>query len=350
MEGTKRVEAVVEGLSDEDRALFAEAWDIARARHGREFTFYLPGMIRYGRERGRYPALSITGNRCDLLCEHCRGMLLEPMIKVAGPADLEEKAARLKRSGAFGVLLSGGSDREGRLPWYDYLGAIGRIHTTSDLFLTAHAGFPDLDVCRRLKEAGVRQALIDVMGDERTARDIYHLEGLHRVQDAMEGIAASGLAFIPHIVAGLYYGDIRAEGEALERIRSYLPSALVIVVLTPLKGTSMEGVTPPGALEVARLIARARLMMPGVPISLGCERPRNREGVLMERLALMAGATRMAVWSEEAVRLARNLGLEPRFQATCCSLDFMEAFRCEGPRTEPGPASAVRRTRSAAYP
>jgi uncharacterized radical SAM superfamily protein len=78
---------------------------------------------------------------------------------------------------------------------------------------------------------------------------------------------------------------------------------------------------------VARLIAKARLLMPHLPISLGCERPRNKEGMELEKLALCAGITRMAVWSEEAIEEASGLGLRPRFQPTCCSVDFTESFR-----------------------
>ena len=68
-------------LPEEDRELYEAAWLTARANHGHEFTFYLPGMIRYGKDRGRYPAVSITGNRCELQCEHCKGKLLEPMLR-----------------------------------------------------------------------------------------------------------------------------------------------------------------------------------------------------------------------------------------------------------------------------
>ena len=67
-----------ENLSDSDRALFEAAFQTARAHHGPEFTFYLPGMIRYGRTRGLYPAVSLTGDNCGLKGEHCKGELLNP--------------------------------------------------------------------------------------------------------------------------------------------------------------------------------------------------------------------------------------------------------------------------------
>ena len=34
---------------------------------------------------GSIPAISITGSRCDLMCDHCQGKLLESMIPVRGP-------------------------------------------------------------------------------------------------------------------------------------------------------------------------------------------------------------------------------------------------------------------------
>jgi uncharacterized radical SAM superfamily protein len=313
-------------LSSEDKALFETAYKTARVNLGHAFTFYLPGMIRYGSERGRYPAISITGDRCELQCEHCKGRLLNPMIKISAPDELVRVSRRFAMAGHHGILLTGGSDLQGRLPWERYAEAIKEIRDQTQLYISAHTGFPDQASCLLLKESGVSQGLIDVMGDEKTATRVYHLHGLGAVLGALEGIAKSGLGLIPHVVAGLSYGRIESEYKALEIIRRFHPEALVIVVLTPLYGTPMAHVHPPTAIEVARLIAKARLLMPQVPISLGCERPRDSEGELMERLAIRAGATRMAIWSEGAVQEAKNIGLTVRFQATCCSLEFREDF------------------------
>jgi uncharacterized radical SAM superfamily protein len=309
-------------ISPDDRGLFEKAWETARRWHGDDFTFYLPGMIRYGDKRGQYPAISITGEKCEMMCEHCRGRLLQPMIKVTEPDDLVEKCRRLSERGSLGVLLSGGSNLEGRLPWEKFCEAIRKVKADTGLFISAHAGFPDAKTARALKEAGVDQALIDVMGDEDTARRVYHLDRFERVLESLEGISESGIQLVPHVVTGLFYGQVKSESSALEIIRPHRPSALVIVVLTPLKGTPMAHVSTPSPMEVARLIASARIMMPEVPISLGCERPRNNAGSALEKLAILAGANRMAVWSKEAIEEARNLGLRPRFQPTCCSLDY----------------------------
>jgi len=246
------------------------------------------------------------------------------MIKAEDPETLITKCLKLAHSGHSGVLLSGGSDLEGRLPWKKFYQAIKKIKTETDLFLSVHSGFLDFDTAVALKEAGVDQALIDVMGDEETAKTIYHLDSLQDVITSLENLFQSGLDVVPHIVAGLMHGKIHGEYNALHIISRFNPSSFVIVVLTPLKGTPMSGVLPPSPIEVARLIATARLMMPHTPISLGCERPRNKQGHIMEELAIYAGATRMAVWSKKTIDLALNLGLSPRFQPTCCSVPYRE--------------------------
>jgi uncharacterized radical SAM superfamily protein len=309
-------------IQERDRDLFREAWNIAREHHGDSFTFYLPGMIRYGSMRGLYPAISLTGNSCRLLCEHCKGLLLKPMIKAIDRKVLLNKCLNLANSGRIGVLLSGGSDREGKLPWDKFFSTIRKIKSETNLFISVHSGFVDYSQAVGLKEAGVDQALIDVMGDDETAREIYHLDGLKNVITSLDNLFRAGIDVVPHIVSGLMYGKIQGEYKALRIIRDYNPDAVVIVVLTPLKGTPMSNVSPPLPIEIARLIASARLIMPHVPISLGCERPRNMEGQLMEEMSIYAGATRMAIWSDKTVETAINLGLKPLFQKTCCSVPY----------------------------
>ncbi|MFC1884997.1 hypothetical protein ACFL2O_09515 [Thermodesulfobacteriota bacterium] len=324
----KRINSIyslaVESLSQEDHELFNDAWNTARTHHGNEIIFYLPGMVKYGRSRGKYPAVSLTGSHCQLLCEHCKGKLLKPMLKVNSPDELFKTAIRLSQMGAWGLLLTGGANRHGNLPWLEFAEAIGKISSETNLILTAHTGFPDKKSCRVIKESGIKQALIDVMGDSDTASEIYHLESLAQVTKALDCLSKTGIELAPHVVAGLKYGKIESEEKALELISRYKPKALVIVSLTPLKETPMALVQGPTPLEIGRLIARARLLMPGTPISLGCERPRNKEGWMMEALAIRAGATRIAIWSDHAVETAAGLGLHVKYQGTCCSLPFFE--------------------------
>lgn len=104
-----------------------QALDQARAlswqHHGAKLGIYLPGMFTaYGR-KGRYPAVSITGQECRQGCDHCRGQLLRTMRPACGGEALYALGKRLAAQGQLGMLISGGSDPQGRLPWDSVLGA-----------------------------------------------------------------------------------------------------------------------------------------------------------------------------------------------------------------------------------
>src|SRR3972149_8817936 len=78
---------------------------------------------------------------------------------------------------------------------------------------------------------------------------------------------------VPHIVLGLHYGKLLGEWTALEMVARHSPKLLVLVVLMPLYGTAMAGVTPPPVDEIGDFFDRARKALPDTPIMLGCARP-----------------------------------------------------------------------------
>ena len=58
----------------------------------------------------------------------------------------------------------------------------------------------DLETARRLKESGVDQALVDIIGDDATAREVYHLaEGASAIRRTMESLTLAGLEIIPRM-------------------------------------------------------------------------------------------------------------------------------------------------------
>ncbi len=305
----------MQDLDDRLRLARESAWQ----EFGKHIIFYLPGMFRYDGLKGRYPAISITGSQCTLLCDHCQGKILEGMIPASTPIPLIEKCRRLAAKGAQGVLISGGCDEKGRLPWDEVISAIGEVKRQTDLYVSIHCGLIDLKTAQRLKEAGVDEALIDVIGDDQTYQDIYHLGfGVTRIEQSLESLQKAGLPVVPHIVCGLHYGKMRGEKKAVEIISRFEVRQVVIVSLMGIPETPLWDTPPPGAEEVADIIAETRFKVPGARISLGCARQRG--DVSLEILAIDAGVNRMALPSEEAIEHARNYGLEIRYQRTCCSV------------------------------
>ena len=298
-----------------------QARDISWQTHGPKLRIFLPGMFTaYGR-KGRYPAVSITGTDCALGCDHCRGNLLRTMRPAQDADQLYALGLKLAAQGQEGMLLSGGSDPQGRLPWDKVLPAIARLAQNTDLKLTAHVGRVDLATARALKEAGVRQALVDVVGSEGTAQRVLHLaEGLAAQGETLAACQEAGLELVPHIILGLDHGQIHGEEHALELVAELAPRRVVFVVLMPLKGTPLASAQPPSPQEAARFLARARLRLPQAQHHLGCARPRGRYRAELDALAVRAGINVLAIPSDGALDQARELGVKISFANTCCSL------------------------------
>jgi uncharacterized radical SAM superfamily protein len=296
-----------------------KARDLSWERHGKRLTVFLPGMFSYNGLSGKYPAISITGSECTLQCDHCKGTILETMIDAKSSERLVEKALALAEKGNHGILISGGCDAEGHLPWNGHIRAIQEIKKRTPLYISIHCGLLDDPTALALKDAGVDQALIDVIGDDATFKRIYHVDfGISRIIETLESLQRSGIPTVPHIVCGLDSGRINGEKAAVDLIARFDVEQLVIVSLMAIPGTPFKGVKTPGPEEIADIVAEARLQMPDVRMSLGCARKRG--DTRTEILALNAGINRMALPSEEALDHAGSLGLEISYQRTCCSV------------------------------
>ena len=304
------------GLLDSARKL---SWQI----HGKRVQFYIPGQMVYMGEKGKYPHISLTGTTCALNCDHCRRKVLNGMMPAEEPRILKEICKRLDAEGNLGVLLSGGSNKSGAIPWQKFLKSIRWIKSHTRLKISIHTGFIDPEMALALKDAGIDEVLIDVIGSEETLRRVYHLpDALKAMESSLSSLAETKLPLIPHIVVGLHYGQIKGEMAALKMIAKHPISTLVVVILNPMKATPMEDIRPPDPQTVARFVAAARLRIPNVPIALSCTRPPGQHRIETDLLALKAGVNRIAMPSEKVVQKSREMGLEVEFHKTCCSKSY----------------------------
>jgi uncharacterized radical SAM superfamily protein len=331
--GTKQQDAaslvddVAASLGPELTERLSRAHEVSWKHHGRRVAFYSPGMIRTGDGPVRYPAVSITGKRCDLGCAHCGGRLLETMTPAETPDALVALAGRLARGGALGMLVSGGSDCGGRLPWKDgFLDALREIKETTPLQISVHTGLIDPETARGFARAGVDAALLDVIGSEETLRNVFHLDGgLAAVEASLDALVAAGVDLVPHVIIGLEGDAIDGERRAVEMIASRGVATVSFVIFMPIRGTEMEAASSPALASVAGILICARERMPEATHSLGCARPRDAYGERVEAVALMGGVNRLAVPTGGAEAAARELGLEISRQDTCCSVGLLLA-------------------------
>lgn len=294
---------------------------------GRKIRFFAPSIKRY--EIGGFKnsplsfvPVSITGASCQLRCEHCRGKILKSMYHMRCPEDLIEFGERIGRRGCRGMLISGGSLRNGVVPLHDFVNAMRELKERFAFKIAVHTGLVDEGLAKELGEANVDATMIDIIGCDETIKGIYHLDATVDDFERSLGLLSEHTRVAPHIVIGLHRGEIRGEMRALKMISSYEVSALVLVVISPLPGTPMEGVEPPAPSEIGEIFLEARKLFPRTPVLLGCIRPGGEHRVRTEYYALKAGLDGIAYPTEETVELSRKLGFAYEFYESCCSLIF----------------------------
>jgi uncharacterized radical SAM superfamily protein len=293
-----------------------------------EIHFYAPGLKGYrtseyaDADARRFVSVSVTGAACALQCDHCHGRVLESMAAVNGKG-LFELAQDAASRGARGLLVSGGSDRQGRVPLLRHVADMKRIRAELGLTLRVHPGLPDEETAKALGELELDGAMLDVIGAEETIREVYHLDtGVDEYQAVLERLARHGVPLVPHIVLGLHYGKMLGEWRALEMIRRHRPKLVVLVVLMPLYGTRMAAIPPPPLPEVASFFRAAREAFPDVPVGLGCARPVGEQKLAIDRLAVEAGLDGIAYPAEGIVAYARERGRVPLFHDACCGVNW----------------------------
>ena len=314
---------VIMMMIDRDlKELLNESRELSWKNFGKRLVCYIPGMFTYYNERGKYPAISITSNECALSCDHCKGQLLDTMIYANSPEKIVDICKKLEAEGNEGCLLSGGCFENGTLPWNNFISSIKEIKKMTNLKISVHTGFIDFETAKSLKDAGVDQALFDVVCSDDVLKNIYHLDvGTNNIIETMDAINRADLDFVPHIIVGINYGQLDNELYALDLISKYNPKNVVIVAFMPLEETPMKDVIPPSPENIAKIIAIARIKLPSSEISLGCARSRKNKREI-DNYAIDAGVNRIAIPAEEAVQRAKDYGLEIIFKNTCCSVSF----------------------------
>jgi len=287
--------------------------------------FYAPSFAGYSTRHfssalNLFPTFSVTGEACALDCGHCGRKVLKTMAPTNTPSGLFEAARNLKRKGGLGCLVSGGCLSNGSVPLENFAPTLARMKKELGLTVMVHTGIIDLNTVDALKKAEIDAALIDIIGSDNTLGQICGTDiSTSDYERSMEAMSNAGLNFVPHVIVGLENGKIAGEFHALEMISKFHPSALVVIAFMPIRGTRMANVKPPEPVDIVRVFGTARLMFPTIQISLGCMRPKGKNRVQTDVLALKAGADAIAFPSKEAIEFAEEHGFSILFSPYCCA-------------------------------
>ena len=310
--------------------LDTECLEIRRKNFEDTITFHAPGLRRYKTDEFasqnaiEFASISVTGTACALSCEHCKTNVLHGMADLRRHnGSLFDLCADLASKGARGVLVSGGSDTQGRVPLLAHVPDMIRARRELSLAIRVHTGLPDEETCVALGEVGLDGAMIDIIGHRDTMREVYHLDSdPEDYENALAWLEQHYVPTIPHIILGLHFGKMLGEETALEMIARHPPKILVLVVLMPLTGTPMFGVAPPPLEEIGAFFEKARKALPSTPVMLGCARPMGDLKVDIDRLAVNAGLNGIAYPANGIAEYARQNGLRPKFINACCGVTW----------------------------
>jgi len=309
--------------------LQSEAFRIRKAHFSNELTFSIPGTVSYHDDtlpfqKNRFAAISVTGSHCDLQCGHCQGKLLESMIPAEDSGTFFQVANQLRLNGAHGILVSGGANQSGEVPLEEFIPLIREIKEKAPEFkVIVHTGLIQRENAKGLKEAGVDQILIDIIGDDDTIREVYHLN--KRVEDyekTLWMLKEMGHCIAPHIIIGHHFGEIRGEWKALEMVTRVGVETIVLVILKTLLPVGKNHFRVPKPDETSRISAIARILNPRIPIRMGCIRPAHPWKAEMEKGSILSGVNTIAYPLQGTIEYAKEIGLQTKFIEMCCSLIY----------------------------
>jgi uncharacterized radical SAM superfamily protein len=276
---------------------------------GSELTVFSPDRT--------FPAVSVTGEACDLMCEHCKGTHLKGMLNASG-ADgrISENLFRIVdgilSSGGEGMLVSGGCDASGRVPVIDAIDAI-RYAAGNGLKVNVHTGFITKGDAERLVKAGVNTFSADVHQDPAVIRDILHLDVRpDAYSDMLDNIVSAGGKAAVHLTAGFGEKDLRLSAELIGG-KGF--KEVVLLVLVPPRGTTADNapVSADTAAGAVRMLAGM-----GIEVTLGCMRPRVCRD--LEVRCIEAGVRRIANPSRNTLAWAKDSGMRIIEKRTCCCI------------------------------
>ena len=241
----------------------------------RSLTLYYPG-------RG-HATLSATGTRCSLRCKHCGGKYLRSMRDVSTPEKFRQVLEDLRSGGKKGFLLSGGCNPGHEIPFHHLEHEI-RKAVSEGFRINVHTGDMSLPRLFELKDMGIENVCIDVVGTTEVFREVY---GDHYMDpdDFLYKVHVVGIVdVIPHITIGLLGGRLSHEFEAFRLVKKHLTGIekLVLLSLIPTKGTAYENVEKVSWEGMVKVIGTAREMFPDTELILGCMRPHYHEGEILK--------------------------------------------------------------------
>lgn len=199
----------------------------------------------------------------------CEGKWLEGMLGVESPEDLLKLGRELWREGVRGILISGGFNRKGRIPFAPFSQAISELKRMGFL-VSVHTGPLERKEAEELGKIDIDVVNYELILDEVAIRVS---KGLNLTPEdyvrGMEYLLGESAELVPHVILGLpgsredklsYYSDV---------LRELGVRRTVLLGFIPTVGTRFQREKPPSPEHMRRA---AELISRASKVSLGCMR------------------------------------------------------------------------------
>ena len=248
------------------------------------------------------------------MCPHCQGRFLKHMAAAESPEELWDLALEEKARGTKGMLISGGSDKNGAVPILPYLDIIKNIKEELNLSINLHTGLIALEDIPKLSGKGIDAVSFDIVGSAEALRNVYGMEIEPDYHDkALAEFKRHGLKAVPHITVGLDRGGDSGEENSLRTIARHEPDFVVINALMSSEGEKKAAERLPVILKLARDILPEKTAM-----GIGCMRPRG--DLLSAKLIRELGIESIALPPKGLVEELKNCCVEIEERDGCCAL------------------------------
>ena len=241
------------------------------------------------------------------------------MPDVSSPRLLKEYCVKHEENNGVGLLISGGSTRNGRVPLEPFLDTIRWVKDNTGLIINLHTGMLNKIEAEAIAATGIDIVSVDLVGNQETLKRVYGLDAdIEEYDNTLQNLVDGGANVAPHICAGLDFGEIKGEHRALELASTVNPETVVLISLIPTADTRMADVEAPSVDSIVELVEEAVRVCKGSEISLGCMRSREYKTELEWR-AIEAGATRIALASRSTEKRAVEAGYDVLKLDGCCA-------------------------------
>ncbi|MEM1620328.1 MAG: radical SAM protein [Metallosphaera sp.] len=272
--------------------------------------------------KSKFTTISITGGQCSLNCFYCGTKYISSMEGAMSPEIFEKTVRRLHSRGVKGFLVSGGFDRDGKLPVAPFLPVMRKLKRELNLVFNLHPGLQDRETIEEMRD------VVDIVDFAFAySPGSYHAKGIRAEREAyvktLEDFIVRGPEYVvPHLMLGLPRDseeDLRQEMELVSTFKPYLMNFLVVIPTpdTPSRALKVD------LNKVIPLIEYGSRLMAG-RTSMGCMRPYVIKEEL-DRAVLSKGLVQRIANPHHRVIREFNL---PIYDA-CCSLPekYLEEFR-----------------------